>query len=532
MTGVDDQNVARRHRVLVLEDVPEDVELLVARLQRGNVECDCRAADTESAFRAALVDFDPQLVLSDFALPGFDGMAALRIVREWSDSVPFIFVSGTFGEDVAVTALKEGATDYILKDRPERLASAVRRALEDADDRKRRTEVEAALRESEERLRLALAATDQGLYDLNVQSGAATVTPEYAHMLGYDPETFRETNDEWLARLHQDDRPRVEQVFREYIAGNLPEYRVEFRQRTASGDWKWILSLGKIVAWDSQGRPLRMLGTHTDISQSRRREEEIERLNAELEQRVEARTAELSEANRRLREATLAKSQFLANMSHELRTPLNAIIGFTAILREGLAGPVNDEQNGQLGMVYEAGTHLLELINEVLDLAKIEAGRMSVELDRHRLADIAHSAAETLRPLAEEKGLELIDSVEVDAEMTTDVHKVTQVLLNLLGNAIKFTEAGSVSLSAGAVGGTAVFTVSDTGPGILPEEIDRIFEEFYQSDRSGGAGVQGTGLGLSVSLRLAQMLGGTLTAQSVPGEGSSFTLSLPLVSTG
>ncbi|MEW5723216.1 MAG: PAS domain S-box protein, partial [Thermodesulfobacteriota bacterium] len=141
-----------------------------------------------------------------------------------------------------------------------------------------------ALRESEERLRLALSAADQGLYDLNVQTGEAKVNPEYAIMLGYDPAEFRETNDLWIERLHPDDREPVSTVYYDYIAGNIPEYRVEFRQRTRSGDWKWILSLGKVVEWDDQGRPRRMLGTHTDIDERKRGEEDLRKLSQAVEQ--------------------------------------------------------------------------------------------------------------------------------------------------------------------------------------------------------------------------------------------------------
>lgn len=515
-------------RILVLEDVPEDAELLVAQLRREGIDSQFRVVDNEADFREAIALFDPDVVLSDYALPGFSGATALHIVRDWSDAVPFIFVSGTFGEDVAIESLKQGATDYLLKDRMDRLGSAVNRALADAEDRRRRLSAESRLRESEQRLRLALTATRTGLYDLNVQTGEATVNPEYARMLGYDPESFVETNEAWLDRLHPEDRPIVEEAYRAYVTGELPEYRTEFRQRTLDGSWVWILSLGSIVEYDDEGRPLRMLGTHTDITDHKLREAQTVRLAAELEKRVGERTAELLDANRRLEEATEAKNRFLANMSHELRTPLNSIIGFTGILRDGMAGPVNPEQRTQLDMVYNAGTHLLELINEVLDLAKIEAGRMRVDLSEVGLGDLVGSTADMIRPLAEAKGLTLNVAVSGDTLMYTDTHKVHQVLLNLLGNAVKFTEEGEIRLSADPGDGSVVLAVEDTGPGIAPEDIARVFDEFFQAEPEGGSKQPGTGLGLSVSRSIAEILGGTLTAESEPGRGATFTLVLPM----
>ena len=151
---------------------------------------------------------------------------------------------------------------------------------------RRHLAVEEELRVSQQRLELALHAANQGLYDLNVQTGEAVVNDTYAAMLGYDPKNFRETNAAWQDRLHPDDREKVYQVYNDYVAGRLDEYRVEFRQRTAAGDWRWILSMGRLVERDNQGRPLRMLGTHTDITERKSAQEKIQTLNAELEQRV------------------------------------------------------------------------------------------------------------------------------------------------------------------------------------------------------------------------------------------------------
>jgi PAS domain S-box-containing protein len=160
-----------------------------------------------------------------------------------------------------------------------------------------RQAAEGALRKSEERLRLALRAANQGLYDLNLETGEAIVSPEYATMLGYDPDTFQETNARWIDRLHPDDQEIVANTYKDYVAGNLSEYKVEFRQRTQSGEWKWLLSLGKILEWDELGNPLRMLGIHTDISDRKQAETALQQLNQELEAKVLERTQELQRIN-------------------------------------------------------------------------------------------------------------------------------------------------------------------------------------------------------------------------------------------
>jgi len=287
---------------------------------------------------------------------------------------------------------------------------------------------------------------------------------------------------------------------------------------------------------DVNGSPWASLVGFIDITERKRAEDEIQRLNEELELRVQERTEELTVANEelvqsntRLDEATRAKSDFLASMSHELRTPLNSIIGFSDILMRGMAGELGPEQDKQIRMINTSGKYLLELINEVLDLSAIEAGQLRIERGTVDASRLVAAVVESLAPLAADKGLELIR--EVAPEVTTlvsDHIRLEQVLFNLVGNAIKFTDSGAVRVEARRVADDVVFTVADTGRGISEDDLARIFDEFYQVERHDVAKSEGTGLGLTVSRRLVELLGGTIAAESVMGEGSTFTVRLPV----
>jgi len=259
--------------------------------------------------------------------------------------------------------------------------------------------------------------------------------------------------------------------------------------------------------------------------------ERLEHYRVELEQRVDERTAALSLANERLAQADMAKSQFLANMSHELRTPLNSIIGFTGILLQGVAGELAAEQRKQLEMVFRSGKHLLSLVNDVLDLSRIEAGRVRLEYEEFDVVEIASGVLGSLRPLADQKGLELrADMPDAPLAILADRAKVQQVLTNLVSNAVKFTRSGSITLTLAPVPGGRRFTmaVTDTGPGIPDEEIEHIFEEFYQAAKPEGDKSAGSGLGLTITRRLVRMMGGELLLRSEVGVGSTFEVVLPV----
>jgi GAF domain-containing protein len=238
---------------------------------------------------------------------------------------------------------------------------------------------------------------------------------------------------------------------------------------------------------------------------------------------------ELEEKNRALELAGRHKSQFLANMSHELRTPLNAILGYTELIQDGIYGDTPARISEVLERVEQSGRHLLGLINAVLDLSKIEAGQLILALADYSIADVVQLAVGSVESLAAEKSLALRVDVAPDLPIVYgDERRISQVLLNLVGNAIKFTETGEIRVSASAANGSVVVSVSDTGPGIAAPDQDRIFEEFQQVDASSTRAKGGTGLGLAIAKRIVELHGGRIWVESTPGEGSTFTFSLPI----
>jgi protein-histidine pros-kinase len=272
-------------------------------------------------------------------------------------------------------------------------------------------------------------------------------------------------------------------------------------------DSRWTLQR------DEHGKPYAFLEINNDSTERKRVEHTLQEKNAELEN------------------ANLAKDRFLATMSHELRTPLNAVLGFTGTLLMRLPGPLTADQEKQLRTVQSSAKHLLSLINDLLDLAKIESGKVELQLESFNIQSIIQGVAVALQPMAERKGLRFETRVPPrDLLVRADRRALSQILLNLTNNAIKFTERGSVCLEVvqQQVAGRTVtkFNVADTGVGIRPEDQARLFQAFSQVDASVKRRYEGTGLGLHLSRKLAELLGGKLTLHSEFGQGSTFTFAL------
>jgi len=651
--------VARDVRLVIIEDVEDHALLIVRELQKGGFNVHYERVETGQELESALASGVWDAVISDYNLPGFTGMEALRIVQAKAD-LPFILVSGAIGEELAAELMKAGAHDYIKKGNLARLAPTLERELKDAAVRRERRqtadelarhrenleelvlertalleqanaalreseakfrttfenapvgieildfngrflqwneltlkilgysdeefrnlafeaitpredlenelpllhrllgreihnytiekryirkdnalvwvkvtssvcwtaepyritvfedisirkEAEERLRISEERLRLATEAAKMGTWVWEPATGLYEWDQRARAIFGLPPEKELSLDDFSLLIMPEDRDGAYEAAWRSFneVEPLQSEYRVIWPDRSLH----WILAQGR-VSCDERGKPQRMLGIVLDITERKLYEQD------------------LSNARDAAEAAARAKTDFMANMSHEIRTPMNGILGVTDLLLETETTPL---QRKYLEMVKGSGEALLSVVNDVLDFSKLEAGAMALEAIEFNPREVVEKAAETVSVRAFQKGLELVLVIEPDMTgfFLGDPAKLRQVLLNLLTNAVKFTESGEVTVRAsGKPGGPdrwrLRFSVTDTGIGIPEDKKGMLFQSFTQLDASTARSYGGTGLGLAISRRIVEKMGGDIWAESREGKGSTFIFEIEL----
>jgi PAS domain S-box-containing protein len=504
-------------RLLVVEDSEDDAELILREIKRGGYSVEFERVETKSDMKRALAGGSWDIILSDYSMPQFSAMAALQALKESGLDIPFLVISGTIGEETAVTALKAGAHDFLLKGKLARLIPAVERELRDAETRRSRHEAELRYKLLVEQLPIIVYVNP-----INEMGSTTYVSPQIQTVLGYLPEEWLSDPDFWQKRLHPDDREAVlANLERSDLTGT--PFDMEYRMLARDGRVVWFQDQTVLVR-DPNGQPLYWQGLKIDITKRKQAEDEILKLNAELEQRVEERTRELERALH-------AKDEFLANMSHELRTPLNAILGLSESLIELAAGPLTEKQNRYVGMISESGNHLLSLINDILDLAKIEAGQIILNISEVDLKQVCQASLRMINELAHKKNQQI--TLQIDEEIGpvwVDERRLKQVLVNLLSNAVKFTpENGKlgVEVQADREEKRIMITVWDNGIGISESDLTRLFQPFVQLDSGLAREVTGTGLGLSLVAQMVRLHGGSVAVESRLGQGSRFAVTLP-----
>ncbi len=393
---------------------------------------------------------------------------------------------------------------------------------------------------SEERFSLAMKGSNDGVWDWNLKTDNVYFSPRWYDMLGYQKHEISFSVETFFQLLHPEDILKTQAAINQCLNFKEPHFHVNIRMAHKDGHYIHIMSRAHLVCDPETGEPRRMVGTHVDTTEQLQYQGKIERMNQELDSRVKVRTRELEQAKVTAQElqfkaesANHAKSTFLANMSHELRTPLNSIIGFTNRLIRKLDGDIEARNLDALKTVEDNGKHLLNLINDLLDTAKIETGQLSLHLERFNCILLAQQCIDQIRPMAEEKALDLkTDFCQDELLLEADKKRLVQVLLNMLSNAVKFTERGSVTLAVepmrkGSIQGVG-FHVIDTGVGIKPEQQAQLFDKFTRLSSSDLNAVQGTGLGLSLIKDLANLHKGSVEVISTLGKGSRFTAWFPL----
>lgn len=357
-----------------------------------------------------------------------------------------------------------------------------------------------------ERLELVLDGAQLGIWDWNVQTNDVVFNKRWKSMLGYEEQELANELDTWTKVLCPDDAEYVYGVLNQHLEGKIPVYATEHRVKHKDGHWVWILDIGCVVEWDDEGKPLRATGIHQDIS--RRKGLEFE----------------LKEAVDKAKAASQAKSMFLANMSHEIRTPMAGILGAGRLILESC---LDEEQKELAEMMVTSTENLLDILNDILDLNKIEANKLDIEHIPMQPAEVLANVVQLFQQKADEKGLRIELDVAPDMPnwVLGDPTRIRQIALNLLGNALKFTHRGTVRIRLEPNGDSlAAMSVEDTGIGMTEDQLEHIFEHFQQADSSTCRKYGGTGLGTTISKRLAELMGGHIEVQSEKGIGSCFTV--------
>ena len=503
--------MTRPLRLLLVEDSEADAELLLAELRRSGFDTVLKRVDSDTELREALASESWEIVLCDHGLPSFSSMEALRLVRENEVDVPFVVLSGTIGEEAAVEALKAGARDVVLKTNLARLGPVVDRELREAESHRlqerERSELQARLVRLNEELR-ASELQYRLLFEHNPQP-----------MLVYDRQTLEIVtgNDAFVDQYGYSHQDLLSMTIKDLLVPGAVDELVGFLRSNFAGvqpepagtsgrAWRHRCKDGTLIDVEVTSANLMMGDRDCRIA-----------LYHNVTERNRA-VAELAIARDQAVEASNMKSAFLANMSHEIRTPMNGVIGMNELL---LDTDLTAEQRSYAEQVARSGEHMMTIISDVLDVSKIEAGRLELAVTDFALRDTIEQACAVARVEATTKGVELELRVDpaVPSSVRGDGGRLRQILLNLVTNAVKFTAAGTVTVGVDASrkhgGATTVrFEVADTGIGIDPLILDRIFEPFTQADASTTRQYGGTGLGLAIARELADLMAGTIGAES------------------
>ncbi|HTQ06608.1 MAG TPA: CHASE domain-containing protein [Polyangiaceae bacterium] len=455
--------------------------------------------------------------------------AYLRASRSWLapaiSAAGLVFAALLCGFLLVITG-NAATTRFLVAERTQEL-SATNQQLREVIAVQERTGQ--ALKESEARLQFAVEEAGNGMWDLDLTTHELYCSPRVLELLGYGQEESAWTLERWNEAVHPEDAADARHQFELHLAGETATYACEMRMARRDGTYIWFLVKGKIVGRDAAGRALRIIGTQIDISDRKRSEQELECL-------VQARTQELELAKAGAEAANRTKSAFLANMSHELRTPMHAVLAYARLALEAKLGP---REHGFVLRIVESGERLLALLNDLLDLSKLEAGKVRVELAPHDLEALVREVGRELEPLILDRGLTLaVERAATCKSVTANVDRVrmAHVFRNLLANAVRFSAPGgklcvrfaepeSKDLGPSTTAALAIDFI-DEGIGIPEGELELIFDSFVQSSKTHTA-AGGTGLGLAICRQIAALHGGVVRAHNNARGGATFTVTLP-----
>jgi PAS domain S-box-containing protein len=390
--------------------------------------------------------------------------------------------------------------------------------------------IQQKLKQEQTRLELIISGSNQGTWDWNLKTNRVQYNECFATMLGYSSDEIPPNPESWSKLFHCDDIPEILKEIKSHIKGKSPLYESESRLLTKDGTWKWVLIRGRIVAWDEDGKPFRAAGTQLDITDRKNAENKVSNLNKELLQslkKIQQINIELEAAKNKAEESDRLKTAFLANLSHEIRTPMNGILGFAELLKS--ENNTAASQKEYINIIEQSGQRMLRLIGDLVDISKIEAGLVEINNEATELHQLLQKLHNFFKPAAEHKSIQLqyIKNADKNLIINLDSIKLEQILTNLINNALKFTQAGSIQFGYEIIGGSLQFWVKDTGRGIPAELHEVIFERFRQADNTYLRGEEGSGLGLAICRAYVELMGGRIWVESEPAKGSEFRFDLP-----
>ena len=535
--------------ILLVEDNPNDAELLLSELRRAGFDPQWKRVETEADFLAEIKN-SPDIILSDYSMPRFTGLRAAELLKESGLNIPFILISGTVGEDVAVDAMKHGATDYLLKDRIARLGQAVERALHEAQDQDKLKQAREELRSTHERLRHLLAHSPAVIYSLKVEGESVIpqmVSENITRLLGFSVEEC--TYDWWGIHLHPEDRDRALASLPETLAhGKLT---IEYRLRHKDGNYVWLEDTRQLVR-DAGGGPAEIVGVWTDLTERKRAQFELEQMHNQLlavsrqAGMAEFATGVLHNVGNVLNSVNVASTCMADSLKRSKSADLARVVALMHQHEADLGAffthdPQGTQVPGYLGKLAERLTeehatalkelgelqknveHIKNIINVQQDVAK-----MSRSPEVLALTDLVEDALNVNSIGLRRGGIQVSKEFEEVPPIMMEKHKVLQILVNLVRNAMQACEAAGgqekrLTIRLSQEAGRVRIAVADNGSGILPEHLSRIFAHGFTTKKDGH------GFGLHSAARAAKEMGGSLAVQSEGlGRGATFTLELPM----
>ncbi len=488
--------------ILHLEDDPIDAKLVQSILKSANVDFEYYYADNENDYISFLKDREIDIILSDYNIPGYSGMDAMNHAKENYPNIPFVFISGVIGEDIAVGSLLNGATDFVLKNNMERLGSSVKRAFKEAQEQKARQKAENELRKLywavEQSHNIIIITDSNGIIEY-INPSALTLTGYSSEeLIGKTPNVFSSG---------EKSKKEYEQLWQTIKSGK--EWKGEFHNKKKNGELYWeSATISPIL--NENGEITHFVAIKEDITASKKL------------------TMELIQAKEKAEESDRLKTAFLHNISHEIRTPMNAIVGFSGLLNDKRIS--QEKRDRYIDIVVKSSEQLLSIISDIVNIATIEAGQEKINERETDLNETLKIIYNKFLPKATDQDISLHwrhDLSEQNIKIITDEPKLIKILSILIENSLKFTEKGAINFGCKKTNNEIEFFVEDTGIGIPENMHEEIFKRFRQVEYTANRRFGGSGLGLSILKAYVELLGGRIWLKSELNVGTTFYFTLP-----